>query len=193
MDAHNLAAYQNAFRCHADHLEAKKLFAEHFTPLVRDRPVVVVSPDVGGIKRAEAFRSFLAAVLNTDDVSSAFMEKHRSAGVVSGEAVVGDIQGKTAIIIDDLISSGGTIARTAQACRQRGADTIYAAATHGLFVADAGKILSAAPLQQPSRASWSASRSWTVRHSRRPPRCSSWWSPIRCPPSGWMRNSRPAG
>ena len=148
MDAHNLAAYQNAFRCHADHLEAKKLFAEHFTPLVRDRPVVVVSPDVGGIKRAEAFRSFLAAVLNTDDVSSAFMEKHRSAGVVSGEAVVGDIQGKTAIIIDDLISSGGTIARTAQACRQRGADTIYAAATHGLFVADAGKILSAAPLQQ---------------------------------------------
>jgi ribose-phosphate pyrophosphokinase len=148
MDVHNLAAYQNAFRCHSDHLEAKKLFAEHFVPLVGGRPVVVVSPDIGGVKRAEAFRSYLAVRLNTEDVSSAFMEKHRSAGVVSGEAVVGDIQDKTAIIIDDLISSGGTIARTALACRERGADTVYAAATHGLFVQDAGNTLSAAPLDQ---------------------------------------------
>ena len=148
MDVHNLAAYQNAFRCHADHLEAKKLFAEHFAPLVGDKPVVVVSPDIGGVKRAEAFRSYLAARLQTENVSSAFMEKHRSAGVVSGEAVVGDVRDKTAIIIDDLISSGGTIARTARACRERGAATIYAAATHGLFVDDAGKTLAAAPLDQ---------------------------------------------
>lgn len=148
MDVHNLAAYQNAFRRHADHLEAKKLFTEHFASLVGDSPAVVVSPDIGGVKRAEAFRSFLAARLNTEDVSSAFMEKHRSAGVVSGETVVGDIRDKTVIIIDDLISSGGTIARTAHACRERGADTIYAAATHGLFVQDAGKVLSAAPLDQ---------------------------------------------
>src|SRR3990172_12607831 len=55
LDVHNLSAYQNAFRCHTEHLEAKKLFIEHFTPLVKHEEVVVVSPDTGGIKRAEQF------------------------------------------------------------------------------------------------------------------------------------------
>ena len=148
MDVHNLAAYQNAFRCRSDHLEAKRLFAEHFAFLIGSAPAVVVSPDIGGVKRAEAFRAFLAGHLGNDGIASAFMEKHRSGGVVSGEAVVGNVEGRTAIIIDDLISTGGTIARTAHACRQRGAGPVYAAATHGLFVGDAGKTLSAAPLDQ---------------------------------------------
>jgi ribose-phosphate pyrophosphokinase len=148
MDVHNLAAYQNAFRCRSDHLEARRLFAEHFAFLIGSAPAVVVSPDIGGVKRAEAFRTYLAEHLDNDDIASAFMEKHRSAGVVSGEAVVGDVEGKAAIIIDDLISTGGTIARTANACLQRGAGAVYAAATHGLFVGDAGKTLSAAPLEK---------------------------------------------
>lgn len=148
MDVHNLAAYQNAFRCRSDHLEAKRLFAEHFAFLLGSDPAVVVSPDIGGVKRAEAFRIYLAEHLESDDITSAFMEKHRSAGVVSGEAVVGNVEGKAAIIIDDLISTGGTIARTAHACRQRGAGAVYAAATHGLFVGDAGKTLSEAPLEK---------------------------------------------
>lgn len=140
LDVHNLAAFQNAFRCHTDHLEARSLFVRYFAPLVRNEEVVVVSPDVGGIKRAEQFRQALAnATGNT--VSSAFMEKYRSKGVVSGETIVGEVKDKVALIIDDLISTGGTILRTASACRQLGAKRVYAAASHGVFVGAANEVL----------------------------------------------------
>lgn len=136
LDVHNLSAYQNAFRCRAEHLEARKLFVNHFISLTGNDDVVVVSPDTGGIKRAEQFREALQEKLDRP-VGSAFMEKKRSAGVVSGEAVVGDVQDRVAIIIDDLIASGGTIARTVKACHRRGASRIFAAASHGPFAAAA--------------------------------------------------------
>ncbi|WP_235209292.1 ribose-phosphate pyrophosphokinase [Methylobacter sp. BBA5.1] len=139
LDVHNLAAFQNAFRCHTDHLEAKKLFVEHFAARITDAELVVVSPDVGGVKRAELFREALSQRLSRP-AGSAFMEKQRSAGIVSGEALVGDVNGKTAIIIDDMISTGGTIARTAHACRDRGAQSVHAAASHGLFVGKADQV-----------------------------------------------------
>jgi len=148
LDVHNLAAYQNAFRCHADHLEAKALLADHFAERLAGKPLTVVSPDFGGVKRAEAFRAALAERLPSQDIAAAFMEKYRSAGVVSGEALAGDVQGRTAVIIDDLISSGGTLARTARACIEQGATAVYAAATHGLFSAEAETVLAEAPLQQ---------------------------------------------
>lgn len=147
LDVHNLAAFQNAFRIRAEHLEAKGLFVDHFTPLVQQEEVVVVSPDAGGLKRAEAFRQALSHALGRQ-IHSAFMEKYRSAGVVSGEAVVGEVAGRTAIIIDDLISSGTTLARAAEACRTRGASKIYAAATHGVFVGAAGQALSHPALEK---------------------------------------------
>ena len=56
LDVHNLAAYQNAFRCGTDHLEARRLFVESLAPRVADAAVTVVSPDVGGVKRADALR-----------------------------------------------------------------------------------------------------------------------------------------
>jgi ribose-phosphate pyrophosphokinase len=140
LDVHNLAAFQNAFRCHTDHLEAKKLFVEHFAARITDAELVVVSPDVGGVKRAELFREALSQRLSRP-AGSAFMEKQRSAGIVSGEALVGDVNGKTAIIIDDMISTGGTIARTAHACRDRGAQSVHAAASHGLFVGNADQVV----------------------------------------------------
>lgn len=140
LDVHNLAAFQNAFRRPTEHLEAKKLFVEHFAPLVGEEEVVVVSPDVGGIKRAEAFREDLERTLGRP-LAGAFMQKKRSAGVVSGDAVVGDILGRTAIILDDLISSGTTLARAADACQARGAHRIFAAASHGVFVGKAGDVL----------------------------------------------------
>jgi len=140
MDVHNLAAYQNAFRCRSEHLEARKPFVERLLPLLGDRPAAVVSPDAGGVKRAERFRQGLSAALG-DDVGSAFMEKQRSEGVLSGRAVVGDLEGRTAIIVDDLIASGGTLARGARACMERGAVDVIAAATHGLFVGDADRVL----------------------------------------------------
>ncbi|MBS1791737.1 MAG: ribose-phosphate pyrophosphokinase [Acidobacteria bacterium] len=147
MDVHNLAAFQNAFRIHTDHLEAKKLFVEYLAPLLGQDEVVVVSPDTGGVKRAEDFRQSLSHALGRQ-VYSAFLEKYRSAGVVSGEAVVGEVAGRTAIIIDDLISSGTTLARAAESCRARGAGKVYAAATHGVFVGAAGQALSHPALEK---------------------------------------------
>jgi ribose-phosphate pyrophosphokinase len=147
LDVHNLAAYENAFRIRADHLEARRLFVEEFVPRIGREPVVVVSPDVGGVKRAEAFRQSLSRRLGRE-ASGAFLEKYRSAGVVSGEAVVGDVEGRIAIILDDLISTGGTIARAVAACRSRGARAVYAAATHGIFVGEAGRMLAEPGLER---------------------------------------------
>lgn len=140
LDVHNLAAYQNAFRCRSEHLEAHRLFAAHFADLLRGEPVVVVSPDAGGIKRAERFREALAAMLGTP-VGAAFAEKYRSQGVVSGDLLVGDVAGRTAIVFDDLVATGGTLVRSARACMKLGARRVYAAASHGLFVGDAGAVL----------------------------------------------------
>jgi ribose-phosphate pyrophosphokinase len=136
LDVHNLAAFQNAFRCRTEHLEARRLFAEHFAPLLAGREAVVVSPDAGGFKRAERFREALARSLGRE-VGMVFLEKQRSEGVVSGEAVVGEVAGRTAVILDDLISTGTTLCRAARACRERGAADVYAAATHGLFMGGA--------------------------------------------------------
>ncbi|MGZ8222906.1 MAG: ribose-phosphate diphosphokinase [Methylobacter sp.] len=140
LDVHNLAAFQNAFRCPTDHLEAKNLFVEHFAASVSDLEPVVVSHDAGGVKRAEQFREALGRRLNKA-IGSAFMEKQRSAGIVSGEALVGDVENKAAIIIDDMISTGGTLSRTAYACRRRGAGSVHAAASHGIFVGKADQVV----------------------------------------------------
>ena len=139
IDVHNLAAFQNAFRCRTDHLEATGLFVEHFLPLIGNG-AAVVSPDAGGVKRADRFRKVLARATGKD-IGAAFMEKYRSRGVVSGETFVGDVEGCTAIVIDDLISTGTTMARAASACRERGATAVYAVATHGIFVGDAAKVI----------------------------------------------------
>jgi ribose-phosphate pyrophosphokinase len=140
LDVHNLAAFQNAFRCPADHLEAKNLFVEHFAAGFQNLETVVVSPDVGGVKRAEQFREALSLRLNRP-AGSAFMDKQRSAGIVSGEVLVGDVQGKAAVIIDDMISTGGTISRTAHACRKQGAHSVHAAASHGIFAGKADQVV----------------------------------------------------
>lgn len=140
MDVHNLAAFQNAFRCGTVNLEANKLFSAHFSSRLRGQQIVAVSPDAGGIKRMEHFRQRLERDLGTP-VGAAFAEKHRAHDVVRGELLVGDIGGKCAVIIDDLIASGTTIARTAKACCERGAAHIYAAASHGLFSGNAESVL----------------------------------------------------
>jgi len=135
IDVHNLAAFQNAFRCRTDHLEAAGLFVRHFEALL-DGELSVVSPDAGGVKRADRFRTLLARATGKE-IAGAFMEKYRSRGIVSGEAFVGDVEGRAAIVIDDLISTGGTMLRAARACREHGATAVYAVATHGLFTGEA--------------------------------------------------------
>ncbi|HTN65633.1 MAG TPA: ribose-phosphate pyrophosphokinase [Burkholderiaceae bacterium] len=147
LDVHNLAAFQNAFRCGTEHLEANPLFVKYFAPLLKEREVAVVSPDAGGIKRAEQFRQLLSDMLGKP-VGAAFAEKYRSSGVVSGDTLVGDVKGKDTIIIDDLISTGATIVRTARACHALGAAKVLAAATHGLFTGDANAVLACDVLEQ---------------------------------------------
>jgi ribose-phosphate pyrophosphokinase len=147
LDVHNLAAYQNAFRCGTDHLEARHLFVDSLAPRVGDAAVTVVSPDMGGVKRAAALRETLARALGRE-VPLAIMEKARSEGVVSGDALVGDVAGRIAILVDDLISTGTTLARAAAACRARGAVRVIAAATHGLFTGDANARLAEPALDE---------------------------------------------
>jgi ribose-phosphate pyrophosphokinase len=147
MDVHNLAAFQNAFRCRTDHLEATKLFVAHFASLLKAEPqITVVSPDIGGMKRAERFRQALGRVLNREP-SVAFLEKARAQGAMRTGRLIGDVAG-AAIIIDDLISTGGTLRNAATACRESGATKVYAAAAHGIFVGNASRLLSGTELDQ---------------------------------------------
>jgi ribose-phosphate pyrophosphokinase len=147
MDVHNLMAYQNAFRAHTDHLEATRLFVDHFAQVVGSSEITVVSPDSGGVKRAERFQTALSRRLGRP-IGTAFVEKYRAGGIVSGEALIGDVKDRTAIILDDLISTGGTLARSAKACRAHGATRVYAAATHGLFVGKPETLLGETALDQ---------------------------------------------
>ena len=147
LDVHNLAAYQNAFRCRTLHLEANSLFVKFLLPQLAGAQVSVVAPDAGGIKRAEALRQGLADALGRP-VGMACVEKYRSAGIVSGNMLTGDVRDRIAILIDDLISTGTTLARAAAACRDGGASAVMALATHGLFTENAGEVLGDPVLQQ---------------------------------------------
>jgi ribose-phosphate pyrophosphokinase len=134
LDVHNPAAFDNAFRLPAWNLPCAELFAEHFASQVGDAQVVAVSPDSGGTKRAEQFRQALERRLGRS-VGSALMEKHRAHTTLTGTLLIGDVSGKTAIVFDDLISTGETLKHAGLACRKAGAGRLFAAATHGLFTA----------------------------------------------------------
>ncbi|SDK43379.1 ribose-phosphate diphosphokinase [Pseudomonas indica] len=137
LDVHNPAAFDNAFRIPTRHLESAELFADRFAALAAEGRVVAVSPDAGGTKRAERFRQALERNLGRP-VASAYMEKFRSNDIVTGTLLVGEVRDAVAIIIDDLISTGGTLLRAGEACRAAGAMRIFAAATHGLFTGGTG-------------------------------------------------------
>jgi ribose-phosphate pyrophosphokinase len=136
LDVHNVAAFDNAFRCRADHLDSRMVFARPVADLVGDGQVVVASPDPGGVKRAQLFRETVERVLGRP-VGAAFADKRRSAGVVTGELLVGDVGGAAVVIVDDLISTGGTMRRCAETCLTQGATRVFAVAAHGLFTSGA--------------------------------------------------------
>jgi ribose-phosphate pyrophosphokinase len=139
LDVHNPVAFENAFRCRTVTLTAAPLFIDYVRSL-KEEAFSVVSPDTGGAKRAELLREALEASLH-QAIGKAFADKHRSSGVVSGDLFVGDVRGSTALIIDDLISTGGTLLRAARAARQAGASRAIALVTHGLFMAGAAEAL----------------------------------------------------
>ena len=138
-DVHNLAAFDNAFRCESVHLEATDIFVRRFAADRGDTDRVVVSPDIGGIKRARHFQEFLERAMSRP-IGIGFMDKKRSEGVVSGDTLVGPIRGKHVILIDDLISSGTTLLRAVDACRRAGATRIEVAATHATFTPEAHRL-----------------------------------------------------
>ena len=140
LDVHNIVAFQNAFRVRAWHLDTRRLFIEHLLPTLGSGDLVVASPDPGGVKRAQLFREMLENVI-ARPAGAAFMEKRRSAGVVSGTLLVGEVAGATAIVVDDMIASGGTMLRAAEALLERGAKRVLAIAGHGLFVGGAAEVL----------------------------------------------------
>jgi len=140
LEVHNPTAFENAFRCRTVALTGTPLFVEYVRENLADAKLAVVSPDAGGMKRAELLREALEAALNRP-VGKGLGEKHRSAGVVSGDLFAGNVEGATALIIDDLISTGGTLLRTAHSARAAGAERVIALVTHGLFMPGSSEVL----------------------------------------------------
>ncbi len=138
LEVHNIVAFQNAFRCRTHHLDTRRLFARHLLPDLGEGTIVVASPDPGGVKRAQLFRETLEPMLGRT-VGQAFMEKRRSGGTVSGNLLVGEVEDATVLVVDDLISSGGTMVRAAEACLAQGARAVWALAAHGLFTGKAAE------------------------------------------------------
>jgi ribose-phosphate pyrophosphokinase len=139
LEVHNPAAYENAFRCRTVTLTSAPLFVERIKALGTGR-LSVVSPDPGGVKRAELFREALEHTIGRP-IGKGFVDKHRSAGVVTGDVFAGDVAGATALIIDDLISTGNTLLRAAHAVRKAGAERVIALVTHGLFMPGAAEVV----------------------------------------------------
>ncbi len=129
LDVHNPAALDNAFRIPVDHLSAVPMMVDYFAAHLERADLTVASPDIGGIKRAQLFRELLSARLGRP-VSMAFMEKRRRNDVLSGGLLVGEVKGKTVLLIDDLCATGETLIRAAKACRDGGADAVHVAVTH---------------------------------------------------------------
>lgn len=134
-------AIEGFFEVPVDHLRAGPLLADYFKKLtLRDK--VVVSPDPGGVGRATDFRNRLHAGL-------AIIAKHRPEDdVVNALEMVGDVQGKIAIIVDDMISTGGTLVNAANLIMERGATEVYACAVHGLFASEAKELISKSSLKR---------------------------------------------
>ena len=145
LDIHNEAAFDNAFRCQSVRIEAGDLFAASLAPDLGTTPVVVASPDIGGVKRAQLFRESLARKLGRE-VGFAFLEKRRSGGVVSGDMLVGEVEKRTLVIYDDLIASGTTIVRASQVARRSGAARVIVAAPHPAFLPEATQLFASKDL-----------------------------------------------
>ena len=126
MDLHT-EQIQGFFDIPVDHLYARPLFIKAFQHLEK-KELIVVSPDMGSNKMARKF----AEDLNVD---LAIVDKRRiSSNRVEANALIGDVEGKNVILVDDLCTTGGTLKSAAFACREKGAKSICAAVTHGLFV-----------------------------------------------------------
>ncbi len=125
MDLH-AGQIQGYFDIPVDHLLGVPILAEYFKNFI-DRETVVVSPDLGGVTRARNFASIL-------DLPIAIIEKRRpKANVSEVMNVIGDIEGKNVIIVDDIADTAGTLTKAAKVLKDFGAKKVYAACTHPLL------------------------------------------------------------
>ena len=132
---------QGYFNIPVDHLYATPVTVDYFRRL-KLKNLVVVSPDPGGVERARSFAKKLKAPL-------AIIDKRREdAHVVEMFNVIGDVIGKNCLIIDDMIDTGGTLVKAVGALLEKGAASVYACCTHGVFAADAVEKIRNSELQQ---------------------------------------------
>ena len=119
---------QGFFTCPVDDLSAVPLFADFFRSKLKGKDIVVVSPDHGGVTRARKLASFL------NDAPIAIIDKRRPRpNVAQVMNIIGDVKGKVAIMIDDIVDTAGTLCIGAQAIKDAGATEVYAAVSHGVL------------------------------------------------------------
>jgi ribose-phosphate pyrophosphokinase len=117
---------QGFFNIPVDHLFASPVLVDHFRKLQLPN-LTVVSPDAGGVERARFFAKKVDAAL-------AIVDKRRvEANVAEVMHVIGDVKGRTCLVIDDLIDTAGTLVKTAAALMENGADTVFACCSHPVF------------------------------------------------------------
>jgi ribose-phosphate pyrophosphokinase len=132
---------QGFFNIPVDHLYATPVTVDYFRKLKLKDPVVI-SPDPGGVERARAFAKRLLAPL-------AIIDKRREdADVVEVMNVIGQVAGKTCLMVDDLIDTGGTLVRGVSALMDKGAARVLACCTHGVFAGDAIARICDSPIEQ---------------------------------------------
>jgi ribose-phosphate pyrophosphokinase len=140
MDLH-AGQIQGFFQKPCDHMTAMFILTQYFGDLGLG-DLVVVAPDAGRVKLNKRFAAKMGADL-------AILNKERPAQQVAEiNYVIGDVRGKTAVIVDDIIGTAGTLKAAADAVLDAGASRVYAAATHGLFSGDAFENLAAAGFEQ---------------------------------------------
>jgi len=127
-----------------DHMTALPMLSQYVKDQLTDDVVtddlVIVAPDAGRVKLTRRFARGVGATY-------ALMEKERPAhGVAEIGRVIGDVKGKVAVIVDDMIDTGGTLAAAAQTVMDEGAREVYAVATHGVFSGNAWETLGNSPL-----------------------------------------------
>jgi len=122
---------QGFFDIPVDNLFATPIFARHVKKHIKNKDIICVAPDVGGTERARA----LGKILNVD---LAIVDKRRpKPGQSKVMNVIGNVKGKTCIIVDDIIDSGGTIINAAKALKERDAKEVYVYITHGVLSGEA--------------------------------------------------------
>ncbi|KPD22328.1 MAG: ribose-phosphate pyrophosphokinase [Idiomarina sp.] len=122
---------QGFFDVPVDNVFGTPVLLEHMRQQNFDNPVVV-SPDIGGVVRARAFAKLM------DDTDLAIIDKRRpSANVSQVMHIIGDVKGRDCIIVDDMIDTGGTLCKAAEALKSHGAKRVFAYATHPVFSGNA--------------------------------------------------------